>query len=170
MDSFQRASTRSLDDDSGRRKHSVNGAEKLGHWGGVILATSTTHGIRVEDAISTRPLPVGLLDGPAADLQALGQFPLAQSLRPLHPDVLPLPVGQAGPPAASIYISLIPRPSRSSHPWCGSHRSSVLSNAWTGRPKGVVKVPFLRTVVVILAEVTSPGLLSCQASSLRGRC
>ena len=34
-----------------------------------------------------------------ADLQALGQFPLAHSLRPLCPDVLPLPLGQARPPA-----------------------------------------------------------------------
>ena len=38
----------------------------------------------------TQPLPVHLLDGPTADLQELGQFPLAHSLRPLHPDVIPL--------------------------------------------------------------------------------
>ena len=38
----------------------------------------------------TQPLPVHLLDGLAADLQALGQFPLAHSLRPFHLDVLPL--------------------------------------------------------------------------------
>ena len=43
------------------------------------------------------PLPVHLLDGPAADLQSLGQFLLAHSLRPLHPDVLPLLLGEAGP-------------------------------------------------------------------------
>ena len=41
------------------------------------------------------PLPGRLLDGPTADLQALGQFPLAHSLRPLHPDVFPLLLGQA---------------------------------------------------------------------------
>ena len=44
-------------------------------------------------------LSVHLLDGPTADLQTLGQFPLAHSLRPLHPDVLPLLLAQAGPPA-----------------------------------------------------------------------
>ena len=42
-------------------------------------------------------LPVHLLDGPAADLQALGQIPLAHSLRPFRPDVLPLLLGQARP-------------------------------------------------------------------------
>ena len=41
--------------------------------------------------VPTQPLPVHLLDGPTADLQALGQVPLAHSLRPLCPDVLPLP-------------------------------------------------------------------------------
>ena len=46
----------------------------------------------------TQPLPVHLLDGPTADLQALGQFPLAHSIRPLCPDVLPLPLVQARPP------------------------------------------------------------------------
>ena len=54
---------------------------------------------RAEAAISIQTLPVRLLDGPAADLKALGQFPLAHSLRPLHPDVIPLLLGQAGPPA-----------------------------------------------------------------------
>ena len=78
---------------------SVNGAEKLGHWAGVILATCTTHGIRMEAAVSTQPLPVHLLDGTAADLQELGLFPLAHSLRPLCPDLLPLPLGQARTPA-----------------------------------------------------------------------
>ena len=52
-----------------------------------------------EAALPTQPLPVHLLDGPTADLQELGQFPLAHSLRPLHPDVVPLLRGQAGPPA-----------------------------------------------------------------------
>ena len=55
--------------------------------------------LRAEAAISSHPLPVHLLDGPSADLQALGQFPLAHSLRPLCPDVLPLLLGQTGPPA-----------------------------------------------------------------------
>ena len=45
-----------------------------------------------EAAISTRSLSVHLLDGPAADLQELGQFP-----RPLQLDVLPLLLTQAGP-------------------------------------------------------------------------
>ena len=77
----------------------VNGAEILGHWGGGILATCTTHGIRVEAAFSTHPLPAHLLDGPATDLQALGQFPLANPLRTLHPNVLPLLFNQARPSA-----------------------------------------------------------------------
>ena len=51
--------------------------------------------LRAEAAISTQPLPVHLLDGPTADLQELGQFPLAHPLRPFHPDVLPLPLAQA---------------------------------------------------------------------------
>ena len=55
--------------------------------------------LQAEAAISIQPLPVHLLDGPTADLQELGQFPLAHSLRPLHLDVLPLLLGQAGPPA-----------------------------------------------------------------------
>ena len=49
-------------------------------------------------AIGNQSVLVHLLDGPAADLQALGQFPLAHSLRPLLPDVLPLLLAQAGPP------------------------------------------------------------------------
>ena len=81
------------------RSRAVSGAETMYHWGGAILAVCTTHGIRVEAAVSTQPLPVGLLDGPTADLQALGQFPLAHSLRPLCPDVLRLLLGQAGPSA-----------------------------------------------------------------------
>ena len=53
--------------------------------------------LRAEAAISTHLLPVHLLDGPTADLQALGKFPLAHSLRPFHPDVLPFLLGQARP-------------------------------------------------------------------------
>ena len=71
-----------------------------------------------EAAISTQPLPVHLLDGPAADLQALGQFPLAHSLRPLHPDVLPLPLGQFGPPAEN-------RPSARALAWPATERSLI---------------------------------------------
>ena len=45
-----------------------------------------TGDLRSEAAISsqpsTQPLPIYLLDGPTADLQELGQFPLAHSLRP----------------------------------------------------------------------------------------
>ena len=48
---------------------------------------------------SPSPLSVRLLDGPTADLQELGQFPLAHSLRPFHLDVLPLSLGQARLPA-----------------------------------------------------------------------
>ena len=33
----------------------------MDHWGGVILATCTTHGIRVEAAISSQPLPVWMV-------------------------------------------------------------------------------------------------------------
>ena len=36
--------------------------------------------LRAKAAISTQPLPVHLLDGPTADLQELGQFPLAHPL------------------------------------------------------------------------------------------
>ena len=79
----------------------------FGHWGGVILANCTTHGIRVEAAISTQLLPIALLDGPTVDLQALGQFPLAHSLRSLHPDIFSLLLGQAGPSAREA--SLGPR-------------------------------------------------------------
>ena len=60
--------------------------------------------LRAEVAISTQPLPVHLLNGPTADLQELGQFPLAHSLRPLHPNVLPLLLGQAGPPAGETAL------------------------------------------------------------------
>ena len=55
--------------------------------------------LRAEAAISIRLLPIHLLDCPAADLQALGQFPLTHSLRPLHPNVLLLLLGQARPSA-----------------------------------------------------------------------
>ena len=51
----------------------------------------------LDTAIAIRLLPVHLLDCPAADLKAPGQFPLAHSLRPIHPDVLSLLLGQAGP-------------------------------------------------------------------------
>ena len=49
----------------------------LGHWGGIILAACVTHGIRVEAAISGQLLSLRLLDDPTADLQELGQSPLA---------------------------------------------------------------------------------------------
>ncbi len=50
-------------------------------------------------AIRILSISVHLLYGLAADLQALGQFPLAHSLRPLLPDVLPLLLGQTAPMA-----------------------------------------------------------------------
>lgn len=76
----------------------VSGAEKLGHWGGVIqLATCPTHGIRMEAAFFTQPLSAHLLDAPMADLQELGRFPLAHSIRTLQPDVLPLLFSRARP-------------------------------------------------------------------------
>ena len=56
--------------------------------------------------------PVHLLDGPTADLQVLGQFPLAHSLRPLCPDVLPLPLVQVRPAAQGT----APRPAPSPAP------------------------------------------------------
>ena len=49
----------------------------------------------MKTAIPIQSLPVRLFVGRAADLEALGQFPLANSLRPLHSDVLPLLFGQA---------------------------------------------------------------------------
>ena len=74
----------------------VNGAENIGHWGGVIVAICTSHGIRLEGAISTQLLPVHLWDGPAAGFSAAGQYPPAHSPRRLHPRVLPLLLGQVG--------------------------------------------------------------------------
>ena len=53
----------------------------------------------MEGAFCICLLPVDLLDGPAPDLQALCQFPLAHSLGPLLPDVPPLLFGQDRPPA-----------------------------------------------------------------------
>ena len=53
----------------------------------------------MKTAIPIRLLPIHVLDGPAADLEALGQLPLAHSLRPLSPDVLSLLLAQAGPSA-----------------------------------------------------------------------
>ena len=60
--------------------------------------------LRAEAAISTQPLSVHLLDGPTADLQELGKFPLAHSLRPLHPDVLAFPLAQAGTSAGETAL------------------------------------------------------------------
>ena len=45
----------------------------------------------------------------ATDIQALGQFPLAHPLRPFHPDVLLLLLGQARPSAKDSPLG--PRPS-----------------------------------------------------------
>ena len=45
------------------------------NWPVCQLAT-----LRAEAAFSVQPLPVHLLDGPAADLQEFGQFPLPHSL------------------------------------------------------------------------------------------
>ena len=78
------------------------GATSVGTGSGCLPAVS-----RAEAAISTPPLPVHLLDGPTADFQALGQFPLAHSHRPLHPDVPPLPLGKARPTARET--ALYPR-------------------------------------------------------------
>ena len=72
------------------------------NWAGCQLAV-----LRAEAAISTQLLPVHLLDGPTADLRSLVQFPLAHSFPSLHPDVLPLLLGQARPPAGET--SLGPR-------------------------------------------------------------
>ena len=69
-------------------------------------------------ASSTEPLPVHLLDGPTADLQALGQFPLAHSLRPLHLDVLPLLLAQAG-------LRPGKRPSARAFAWPATERSLI---------------------------------------------
>ena len=52
--------------------------------------------LRAEAEISIPFLPGHLLDGPTGDLQTHGQFPLAHSIRPLHLDVLPLLLDQAG--------------------------------------------------------------------------
>ena len=48
-------------------------------WAKQWWSICTTHGIRVKTAIPINSLAVHLLDGPAADLQALGQLPLAHS-------------------------------------------------------------------------------------------
>ena len=93
--------------------------------------------LRAEAALPTQPLPVHLLDGPTADLQELGQFPLAHSLRPLHPDVVPLLRGRARPPAgetplgprlrlaSSARILPMEQPARTSRSTC---RSRFLSS------------------------------------------
>ena len=60
--------------------------------------------LRAEAPISSQSLSVHLLDGPAADLQALGQFSLAHSSRPLLPDVLALLLGQERPPAGETAL------------------------------------------------------------------
>ena len=62
-----------------RLTHHISVTEILGHCCGVIVAAITTHGIRVKAAIPIQLLPVHLLDGPAADLKALGQLPLNHS-------------------------------------------------------------------------------------------
>ena len=60
--------------------------------------------------MSSQLLPFDLLDGPTADLQAFGQFPLTHSSRPLLPDVLPLVLGQdrspSGEPALGPRLGL----------------------------------------------------------------
>ena len=89
--------------------------------------------LRAEAVISTQPLRVHLLDGPTADLQALGQFPLAHSHRPLHPDVLLLLLGQAGPSAGGKPLgpqpSPGPRPSRSLIEFrCHSLKASTIAS------------------------------------------
>ena len=70
------------------------GAALAGNWSSCQPAM-----LRAQDAISTQPLSFHLFDSPTADLQALGQFPLAHSLRPFHLDVLSLSLGQARLPA-----------------------------------------------------------------------
>ena len=84
------------------RKHGIrllaqseDGRRKVRAW----EASDRLVMLRAEAAIHSQPLPVHLLDGPTADLQSLGQFPLAHSLRPLHPDVLPLRLCQTRPSA-----------------------------------------------------------------------
>ena len=57
----------------GRRMMLRRGGPSLGS---IIPPTK----LRAEAAIPTKSLPVHLLDGPAADLEQLGQFPLAHSL------------------------------------------------------------------------------------------
>ena len=85
--------------------------------------------LRAGAAISTQLLPVGLLDGPAADHQALGQFPLAHPLRPLYPDVLSLLLGQAGSSARETSLgSRLSVPCRTSC-WLDPERS-----VWMNRP------------------------------------
>ena len=57
----------------------VSGGDKSGRWGGVMVAHLYYARHSGEDCNSHDPLSVHLLDGPAADLQALGQLPLARS-------------------------------------------------------------------------------------------
>ena len=49
---------------------------------------------------------------PAAGPQALGQFPLADSLRPRHPDLLPSLLAQAGPATREPPLGPSPRRAR----------------------------------------------------------
>ena len=74
--------------------------------------------LRAETAISIQPLLIHLLYGPTADLQVLGQFPLAYSPRPLHLDVLPLLLAQAGRRPGK-------RPSARAFDWPATERSLI---------------------------------------------
>ena len=105
------------------------GATSVGTGSGCLPAMS-----RAEAAIFTPPLPVHLLDGPTADLQALGQFPLAHSHRPLHPDVPPLPLGKARPTAreTALYPRLrLPATERSLIEFCHHSLKTSTIASWS---------------------------------------
>ena len=89
--------------------------------------------------ISTYPLPVHLLDGPTADLQELGQFPLAHSLRPLHLDVLPVAARSGWASGRGNAPRPAPSPGRRpSVPCRTSFWSAPERSMWMTRPGWVV--------------------------------
>ena len=75
---------------------------------------------RAKGAIYIQFLPVHLLYGPTAEVQALGQFPLAHIHRALNQDVLPLLLGLNGVPYKRT--SLRPAPPQRDHPPSGSYQ------------------------------------------------
>ena len=92
------------------------------------------------------------MDGPQAELQELGEFPLARPLRPFHPDVLPLLFAQAWPSASETALRLARQralPDRARPPLAESnhHRELELAGG-RGRVEVLRQGPELHSGVV----------------------